>query len=119
MNHPSQIPTVEATLAVQKLIENFNAVYVDLLLTAARFKDPAIPALMGISMQTLEEYSKISKFDLISAAKLGIPLAVARFTDPSVVQELFKTGCSQSKVLAELSKSLPMEPITKPGRGVK
>jgi hypothetical protein len=106
-------PKFEACPALQQAIERFNEAGISLLLTAAKYKriDPLAAFLIGVSDETLDEYSHLSKADLISASTLGAPLFVPRFSDPATLRAMLTTGFSKASVLAALTRTLPLPPV--------
>lgn len=111
MNEISQ--KFESCPALQHAIERFNDAGISLLLTAAKNRkiDPLAAFLIGISDETLEEYSRLSKADLVSASTLGAPLFVPRFADSATLRTLLTSGFSKSSVLAALTRTLPLPPV--------
>ena len=106
----SKIPAPEMTLAAQANITALNEAWFDYIspVARARLKDPIAAHLSGLDDDTLAEIAKMSKADILSASRLGIPLCMARFKDPATYRTILKTGFSSSEVLAELSKDFPV-----------
>lgn len=106
-------PNFETTQALQEAITEFNKAFIHMMLTAARTGDPMAPLLLGLPSEVLVSYQSTPSFSLLAAHRFGIPLAVARFSDPAKVREIFKSGFSQAQLLSELSKNLELKPIYK------
>lgn len=104
----------DACPAIQQAIERFNEAGISMLLIAARnmSTDPIAAFLIGVSEETLSEYTKVSKADLISASALGAPLFVPRFSDAATLRSLLTSGFGKANVLAALTKTLPLPPVT-------
>jgi hypothetical protein len=107
----------EACPALQESTMKANDAYIDFVLMAAQnsMNDPLSAFLLGVSHETLAEYSQISRADLVSASKLGAPLFVPRFTNMTTLQALLTSGFKSSIVQQELTKtfSLAMVPQRK------
>ncbi|UUZ66281.1 hypothetical protein LP417_35285 (plasmid) [Polaromonas sp. P1-6] len=103
----------EACRALQDAIKKANEAFIDFLLTAALSKsmDPLASFLLGICDETLDEYTRVSRADLVSAAMLGAPLFVPRFSDAATIKELLTTGFQSAVVQQELTKTMSLGPV--------
>lgn len=103
----------DACPAIQQAIERFNEAGISMLLIAARnmSSDPIAAFLIGVSEETLSEYKKVSKADLISASALGAPLFVPRFSDAATLRSLLASGFGKANVLSALTRTLPLPPV--------
>lgn len=106
-------PDFEISQALQESIFDFNKAFIHMMLTAARTKDPLAPILLGLPVEVLQTYETTSSFNLLAAHRFGIPLAIARFSQPAQIKEVFKTGFSQAKMLSDLSKTIEPQPFIK------
>jgi hypothetical protein len=106
-------PDFELSQALQAAIADFNKAFIHMMLTAARSQDPIAPFLLGMPQETLAAYQSTPSFNLLAAHRFGLPLATARFKDPSVVREIFRTGISQAQIIALLTQEMDVEPLFK------
>lgn len=104
----------EVGVAIQTAFGKLNEAFVDLVLLMARNlkTDEMAPSLMGMEAETLKEYAKLSRSQLIAASRIGAPLVVARFNDPSTLKQVFSTGFSSERAIAALTRSMPLVTIT-------
>lgn len=103
----------EASPALQESTRKANDAYIDLLLMAAQSNatDPLAAFLLGVSHDTLTEYAKVNKADLVSASKLGAPLFVPRFTNPAMLMALLTSGFKSPEVQQELTKTFSLSAV--------
>ncbi len=104
----------EVGVAVQAAFGKLNEAFVDLVLLMARNlkTEQMAPSLMGMEPETLQEYSKLSRSQLIAASRIGAPLVVARFNDASTLKQVFSTGFSSERAIAALTRSMPLVTLT-------
>ncbi len=108
-----ETPDFELSQALQESIAQFNKAFINMMLTAARTKDPLGPLLLGLPPETLAAYESTPSFTLLAAHRFGAPLAIARFTEPVQIREVFKTGFSQAQVISQITKGLDVQPVYK------
>jgi hypothetical protein len=104
----------EVGIAIQNAFGKLNEAFVDLVFLMARNlkTDEMAPSLMGMDANTLTEYSKLSRSQLMAASRIGAPLVVARFNDPSTLKQVFSTGFSSERAIAALTRTMPLVTVT-------
>ena len=102
--------SVEVSASLQEALKKANASFIELLLTASKASstDSVAALLLGISFETLAEYSTLSRENLFCAARLGFPLFQPRITDQSLLHQVLTTGFSGANVIASLTKNLEL-----------
>ncbi len=100
---------------LQEAITRHNEATIDLILTAARLREvePLGGAILGLSDEALAAYANVRKYDLMQAARLGIPLSVPRITEPDILHSVLTKGFSDPSVMRVLTRSLPLPLIEK------
>jgi len=108
---------------LQKAIAAANEAVIDLVFAAARSggaqRDPVVAALLGMSDESLDEIERTPRFKLINATMLGAPIFTMRFSEPDVLRTLVKSGFSDSVVIREFTKNMPLPEITQSNRRVE
>jgi len=101
---------LEVESTVQESLKKMNLAFVELLLSACKknSNDPIAGMLLGIDSETLQEYSKVSKSDLLSSTRLGFPLFSSRFTESSVLRKALTTGFSSASVISTLTRNFKL-----------
>jgi len=105
----------EIGMAVQNAFAKLNEAFLDCVFLMSRNlkTDEIAPSLMGMETATVEEYARIERRHLMSAARIGAPLVTARFNDPSTLRQVFSTGFIDERVIAALTKTMPLVPLAK------
>lgn len=105
-------PTLQAAIAV------VNEAYIALCITAARLggAEPLAPALLGMSRDILDELAENGRAQMLISHAYGLPLVELRIKDPVVLRRVMSEGFGSPQALAEITKTMPLEVITKLNR---
>lgn len=106
--------------ALQQEIAAVNKAVLSLVVTAARMgeAEPLGPALLGISREALNALGFCGHADLLLAQAQGLPLVELRIKDPGTFHTIVKSGYGSPEAIAAITKSMPLELITKAGKKV-
>lgn len=101
--------------AIHECIAAVNKAVLELFITAGRLGDsePLAPILLGVQREILDELASASRADLLAANAYGLPLVELRIKDPAILRRVIRAGFGSHQAIAEITKTLPLEVITK------
>lgn len=106
--------------ALQQEIAAVNKAVLSLAVTAARMgsAEPLGPALLGVSREVLDALGSCGYTELLLAQAQGLPLVELRIKDPGTFQTIAKSGFGSPEAIAAITKSMPLDLITKAGKKI-
>lgn len=104
--------------AIQDAIAAVNKAVIELFITAGLLGDsePLATILLGVPRDILDELACSSSSALLAANAYGLPLVELRIKDPAVLRRVIQGGFGSTDAVAEITKTLPLEFITRAKR---
>lgn len=101
--------------ALQAAVAKVNEAFIELCITAARMgkAEPLSPALLGMSRALLDELADEGRARMLMSHAYGLPLVELRIKDPAVLRHVISEGFGSPQAIAEITKTMPLEIITK------
>lgn len=104
--------------AIHEGIAAVNKAVLELFITAGLLGDsePLAPILLGVTRDILDELACSGSSALLAANAYGLPLVELRIKDPAVLRRVIRGGFGSNDAVAEITKTLPIEFITRAKR---